>query len=104
MVFTDPPHTLVKDHTFVFFLFWTLPLYSLYFLCSSISVPWVGCSLGGLFTWDIMFLYSDNQLAPNYKDIELGEVEQFAVDSNIVFSTYPDLNKSKSKLIFVCGL
>ena len=53
------------------------------------------------------FLYSDDQLliAPNRRAMELmlQEVERFALDSNIHFSTDPDPSKSKSKLIFVCG-
>ena len=52
-------------------------------------------------------LYSDDQLliAPNRRAMELmlAEVEKFAGESNIRFSTDPDPAKSKSKLIFVCG-
>ena len=65
----------------------------------------VSCHLGGLFMG--AFLYSDDQLliAPNRRAMELmlQEVERFALDSNIHFSTDPDPSKSKSKLIFVCG-
>ena len=65
----------------------------------------VGCHLAGLFMG--AYLYSDDQLllAPNRRAMEimLSEVESFALESNIVFSTDPDPSKSKSKLIFVCG-
>ena len=65
----------------------------------------VGCHLGGLFMGAI--LYSDDQLliAPNRRAMELmlAEVEKFALESNINFSTDPDPAKSKSKLIFICG-
>ena len=36
-------------------------------------------------------------------EIMLKEVEQFAEESNILFSTDPDPKQSKSKLLFVCG-
>ena len=65
----------------------------------------VGCRLAGLFMG--AFVYSDDQLviAPNRRAMELiiQEVEKFALESNIEFSTDPDPAKSKSKLIFVCG-
>ena len=52
-------------------------------------------------------LYSDDTilLAPNRRAMELmlEEVERFAEESNIFFSTDPNPVKSKSKLIFVCG-
>ena len=64
----------------------------------------VGFHLGGLFMG--AFLYSDDQLliAPNRRAMELmlQEVERFALDSNIHFSTDPDPSKSKSKLICTC--
>ena len=65
----------------------------------------VGCHLAGLFMGAM--IYSDDQilLAPNRRAMELmlREVELFAQESNILFSTDPDPAKSKSKLIFVCG-
>ena len=65
----------------------------------------VGCKLGGIFMGAM--LYSDDQIliAPNRRAMELmlREVEAFAKDSNIVFSTDPIPARSKSKLIFVCG-
>ena len=65
----------------------------------------VGCHLAGLFMGAM--LYSDDQilLAPNRRAMELmlKEVEEFAEESNISFSTDPDPSKSNSKLIFVCG-
>ena len=55
-----------------------------------------------------MFIYSDNTilLAPDgRRDIELmlRQIELFAAESSIHFSTDPDPKKSKSNLIFVCG-
>ena len=65
----------------------------------------VGCHLAGLFMG--AFLYSDDQLliAPNRRAMELmlKEVESFARESNIQFSTDPDPAKSKCKMIYVCG-
>jgi hypothetical protein len=65
----------------------------------------VGCRLAGMFMG--AFFYSDDQLliAPNRRAMEimLREVENFAQNSNIQFSTDPDPARSKSKLIFVCG-
>ena len=53
------------------------------------------------------FFCSDDQLllAPNRRamDLMLQEVKKFALETNIHFSTDPDLAKSKSKLIYVCG-
>jgi hypothetical protein len=65
----------------------------------------VGCHLAGMFMGAM--LYSDDQIliAPNRRAMELmlQEVEAFAEESNIKFSTDPNPAKSKSKLIFVCG-
>ena len=42
-------------------------------------------------------------LCSSATELMLREVEQFAANSSIHFSTDPDPKKSKSKLIFVCG-
>ena len=63
----------------------------------------VDCHMGALFMG--AFLYSDDQLliAPNRRAIGLmlWQVQKFARDFKINFSTDPDPSKSKSKLIFV---
>ena len=65
----------------------------------------VGCRMGGLFVG--AFLYCDDILliAPNRHAmvLMLRECEMFAEESNVIFSTDPDPQKSKSKMIFMCA-
>ena len=65
----------------------------------------VGCHVGGM--WMGAQLYCDDVafLAPNRRAMELmlREAEAWAQEYNVTFSTDPDPQKSKCKLIFMCG-
>ena len=65
----------------------------------------MGCPLAGLFMG--AFLYSDDELfiAPSRRAMELmlKEMESFATESNVHFSTDPDPANSKCKMVYVCG-
>ena len=67
----------------------------------------VGCRMGAGGLWVGACLYCDDLLlmAPNRQAmvLMLRECEKFAEESNITFSTDPNPQKSKSKLIFMCG-
>ena len=65
----------------------------------------VGCHVGGVFAGAVGYADDLLLLAPSRSGMQtmLRICEQYAAETNLEFSTHPDVEKSKSKCIFMTG-
>ena len=65
----------------------------------------VGCHVAGLFMGVVVYADDVLLMAPNRAAMQLmlDKCESYAARNNIMYSTDPDPNKSKSKCIYICG-